>query len=90
MLLEKRVGVKVISPAKQTCCGQSMANSGYEQLTGACNQLFVDDFAAFDYIVYPSGSCVLHVKDQLQRNSLGKPSFANGVWLRFSELESEK
>lgn len=63
-LLEK-LGVDVVFPTKQTCCGQPMANSGYEHLTGDCNQLFVDNFEAFDYIVSPSGSCVLHVKDHL-------------------------
>lgn len=63
-LLEK-LGVNVVFPTKQTCCGQPMANSGYEHLTGDCNQLFIDNFAEFDYIVSPSGSCVLHVKDHL-------------------------
>ncbi|UYQ94616.1 (Fe-S)-binding protein [Chitinophaga horti] len=63
-LLEK-LGVEVVYPANQTCCGQPMANSGFEHLTEGCNRLFVDQFAGFDYIVSPSGSCVLHVKDHL-------------------------
>lgn len=42
-----------------------MANSGFEHLTDGCNRLFVNNFAAYDYIVAPSGSCVLHVKDHL-------------------------
>ncbi|WP_295129229.1 (Fe-S)-binding protein [uncultured Chitinophaga sp.] len=63
-LLEK-LGVEVVYPANQTCCGQPMANSGYEHLTEGCNRLFVDQFGDFDYIVSPSGSCVLHVKDHL-------------------------
>jgi L-lactate dehydrogenase complex protein LldE len=63
-LLEK-AGCKVEFPAKQTCCGQPMANSGYEHLTQSCNDLFIANFSAYDYIVCPSGSCTLHVKDHL-------------------------
>ncbi|AMR31270.1 Fe-S oxidoreductase [Mucilaginibacter sp. PAMC 26640] len=63
-LLEK-LGVEVAYPAQQTCCGQPMANSGYEHLTGGCNDLFVKNFAAYDYIVSPSGSCALHIKEHL-------------------------
>ncbi|RCH53876.1 (Fe-S)-binding protein [Mucilaginibacter hurinus] len=63
-LLEK-LGLDVDFPLRQTCCGQPMANSGFEHLTGGCNELFVDNFAAFDYIVCPSGSCTLHIKQHL-------------------------
>lgn len=63
-LLEK-LGVNVAFPLKQTCCGQPMANSGFEHLTKGCNELFIDNFSGFDYIVSPSGSCVLHIKDHL-------------------------
>jgi L-lactate dehydrogenase complex protein LldE len=63
-LLEK-FGCEVSYPAKQTCCGQPMANSGYEHLTHDCNRLFINNFAEYDYIVGPSGSCVLHLKEHL-------------------------
>ena len=63
-LLEK-LGVDVTYPPNQTCCGQPMANSGFEHLTGGCNDLFIKNFAGFDYVVAPSGSCVLHVKEHL-------------------------
>ena len=63
-LLEKQ-GVNVVYPLKQTCCGQPMANSGFEHLTKGCNNLFVQNFQELDYIVSPSGSCVLHIKDHL-------------------------
>jgi len=63
-LLEK-LAVDVHYPPKQTCCGQPMANSGFEHLTNGCNDLFIENFSAFDYIVCPSGSCTLHVKDHL-------------------------
>lgn len=63
--LLQKLGVKVSYPIHQTCCGQPMANSGFEHLTGGCNDLFIKNFAEFDYIVSPSGSCVLHVKEHL-------------------------
>jgi L-lactate dehydrogenase complex protein LldE len=63
-LLEK-LGVDVAYPPNQTCCGQPMANSGFEHLTGGCNDLFIKNFTEFDYIVAPSGSCVLHIKEHL-------------------------
>jgi L-lactate dehydrogenase complex protein LldE len=67
-LLEK-LGINVVYPENQTCCGQPMANSGFEHLTGGCNDLFLKNFSEFDYIVAPSGSCVLHVKDHLHDRS---------------------
>src|SRR3984885_6060156 len=63
-LLEK-LGVEVVYPQNQTCCGQPMANSGFEHLAHGCNSLFVKNFTGFDYIVCPSGSCTLHIKDHL-------------------------
>lgn len=50
-----KLGVEVTYPAGQTCCGQPMANSGFEHLTTGCNALFIDNFSGFDYIVSPSG-----------------------------------
>jgi L-lactate dehydrogenase complex protein LldE len=63
-LLEK-LGVNVVYPEDQTCCGQPMANSGFEHLTKNTNGLFINNFSGFDYIVSPSGSCALHIKDHL-------------------------
>lgn len=63
-LLEK-LGCDVEFPEKQTCCGQPMANSGYEHLQKGCDKNFVNNFAKYDYIVCPSGSCALHVKEHL-------------------------
>lgn len=66
-LLEK-FGCDVLFPKNQTCCGQPMANSGYEKLSQSCNELIVDNFDDCDYVVCPSGSCTLHVKDHLHSN----------------------
>ena len=61
-LLEK-LGCEVIVPTDQTCCGQPMANSGFASSTEGCDANFTNNFAGFDYIVGPSGSCVLHLKE---------------------------
>jgi L-lactate dehydrogenase complex protein LldE len=63
-LLEK-LGCEVVFPANQTCCGQPMANSGYESLDKGCDTLFAANFAGCDYIVGPTGSCVLHIKHHI-------------------------
>ncbi len=63
--LLQKLGCDVRFPMKQTCCGQPMANSGYQHLTGGCDANFIANFAEFDYIVCPSGSCVMHVKEHL-------------------------
>ncbi len=61
-LLEK-LGCEVIVPTDQTCCGQPMANSGFASSTDGCDTNFFNNFEGFDYIVGPSGSCVLHLKE---------------------------
>jgi L-lactate dehydrogenase complex protein LldE len=63
-LLES-LGCDVQYPLNQTCCGQPMANSGFARLTGSCDANFMDNFRGFDYVVSPSGSCVLHIKEHL-------------------------
>lgn len=42
-----------------------MANSGCHQEAAATEALFVRNFAGFDYVVGPSGSCVHHVREHL-------------------------
>lgn len=82
-LLEK-LGCEVGYPQGQTCCGQPMANSGFEHLTTGCNTLFVDHFRDYDYIVGPSGSCVLHIKDHLHVE--GKEEAATHIRKHIYEL----
>lgn len=82
-LLEK-LGVTVVYPTAQTCCGQPMANSGFEYLGAECDELFVRNFSEFDYIVAPSASCVLHVKDHL--HSKANPQAATEIRGKIFEL----
>lgn len=63
-VLEK-LGFDVVYPPDQTCCGQPLANSGYARETSAINDLFIRNFARFDAVVCPSGSCVLHARDHI-------------------------
>ncbi|MCS7019256.1 MAG: (Fe-S)-binding protein [Cytophagales bacterium] len=58
----ERLGLQVGYPLEQTCCGQPMANSGMELEAVPAMQLLIKNFADFDYIVAPSGSCVYHVR----------------------------
>ena len=63
--LLERLDIEVVYPLDQTCCAQPMANSGCHAEAAATEKLFVRNFAGFDYIVGPSGSCVHHVRDHL-------------------------
>lgn len=63
--LLQKLAVNVVYPVKQTCCGQPMANSGFEYLSQGCNEIIIENFSAFDYVVGPSASCVLHIKEHL-------------------------
>ena len=63
--LLERLGVEVVYPLDQTCCGQPMANSGCQDDAAATEALFVKNFTGFDYIVTPSGSCTHHVRENL-------------------------
>jgi L-lactate dehydrogenase complex protein LldE len=71
-LLEK-YGVEVVYPLDQTCCGQPMANSGYENFGKGTTDLFLKNFGGFDYIVAPSGSCTLHIKEHVIQKDATRP-----------------
>ena len=55
--LLSRLGVTVVYPDRQTCCGQPAFNSGYWEEARRVIRHFVDVFADYRYIVCPSGSC---------------------------------
>ena len=61
--LLERFGHEVVYPRDQTCCGQPMANSGFNAECADTEALFARNFSGFDYVVAPSGSCVHHVRD---------------------------
>jgi L-lactate dehydrogenase complex protein LldE len=61
--LLERFGHEVTYPRAETCCGQPMADKGYNAEGADTEALFVRNFSGFDYIVAPEGSCVHHVRD---------------------------
>jgi L-lactate dehydrogenase complex protein LldE len=63
--LLERLGCEVDYPLDQTCCGQPMANSGCHADAAGTEALFARNFAGYEHIVTPSGSCAHHVRDQL-------------------------
>ncbi len=59
----ERLGVEVVFPVEQTCCGQMHANSGYPAEAEALAARFVEVFDGFDAVVTPSGSCAAQVRE---------------------------
>ena len=60
--LLKSLGLDVAYPLDQTCCGQPMANAGFENMAGKIADSFDEKFAEYDYVVAPSASCAAFVK----------------------------
>ena len=52
--LLKHLGLDVTYPLNQTCCGQPMANAGFEKMAVPLAEKFEDMFKEFDYVVAPS------------------------------------
>ena len=61
--LLRRVGCEVDYPLDQTCCGQPMANAGYEKDARALAERMNALFDRYDYVVGPSASCVVFVRE---------------------------
>lgn len=69
----EHLGVEVVFPEGQTCCGQAQWNSGYEPEAASLARHFLNVFeaGAADYVVSPAGSCtgmVRHTYPQIFRN----------------------
>ncbi len=60
--LLERAGCTVEVPLTQTCCGQPGYNSGDAAAGRALAEKLIDEFAGFDYVVVPSGSCGGQIK----------------------------
>ncbi len=60
--LLERLGVDVVFPRGQTCCGQPMANTGCNDETAPVARRFVQLFSEYPTIVCPSGSCTAMVR----------------------------
>lgn len=62
--LLERLGVEVVFPTAQTCCGQMHFNTGYADDGLDLAATLVDAFADVDHVVGPSGSCVGSIRHQ--------------------------
>lgn len=65
--LLKSLGLDVDYPLDQTCCGQPMANAGFENESVKLAVRFDSLFEKYDYIVGSSASCVVFVRDNYGR-----------------------
>jgi L-lactate dehydrogenase complex protein LldE len=63
--LLERLGIEVVFPREQTCCGQLHLNAGRPDVAAALARRFVETFSGEDTIVAPSGSCVAHVRSHV-------------------------
>ncbi|MDH6355208.1 L-lactate dehydrogenase complex protein LldE [Dysgonomonas sp. PH5-45] len=61
------LGVDVDYPLDQTCCGQPMANAGFEDKAIPLAQRFEAQFEKYEYVVAPSASCAAFVKENYPR-----------------------
>ena len=70
--LLRHLGVDVEYPLDQTCCGQPMANAGFESQAVPLAKKFEEKFKGFDYVVAPSVSCTAFIRMNYPRLLKGK------------------
>jgi L-lactate dehydrogenase complex protein LldE len=71
----ERLGVEVVFPEEQTCCGQPMANAGFAADAEPLARRFLEVFGGFDAVVCPSGSCTSMVRNHYDPFLAGRPGF---------------
>jgi len=59
--LLRHLGVDVVFPERQTCCGQPAFNAGYHAEARRLAEHHLRVFDGFDHVVMPSGSCAAMV-----------------------------
>ena len=65
----ERLGHEIGFPEAQTCCGQPMCNSGYARMATGLVDAFAAQFRAYERVIAPSASCILHLKENLETQS---------------------
>ncbi len=71
----ERLGVEVVFPEEQTCCGQPMANAGCADDAAPLARRFLEVFGGFEAVVCPSGSCTSMVRNHYGAFLEGRPGF---------------
>lgn len=59
----ERLGIDVVFPSEQTCCGQPFANSGFVDEAERLARRLVETFEGCEHVVSPSGSCVSMIRN---------------------------
>lgn len=60
--LLRSLGLDVEYPKQQTCCGQPMANAGFERMAKPLAEKYDSLFKPYDYVVAPSASCAAYIR----------------------------
>jgi len=56
-------GCELVVPESQTCCGQPAYSGGDRAAARQLAKKVIGEFAGFDYVVAPSGSCAEHIRN---------------------------
>ena len=58
----RRLGVKVGFPEGQTCCGQPVYNTGFQNQARSLAKRVLEQFRDSEYVIVPSGSCAATIR----------------------------
>jgi L-lactate dehydrogenase complex protein LldE len=75
----EHLGCSVVCPAEQTCCGQPFFNNGFFPEAGELAKRMVEIFESYDYVVTPSGSCCLMVREHFRELLAEDPAWGPGM-----------
>lgn len=78
--LLERLGIEVVFPREQTCCGQLHLNAGHAEVAAGLAHRFVDVFSGFDAVVAPSASCAAHVRAHVPEHAVDPEGVASRTW----------
>ncbi|HKY23571.1 MAG TPA: (Fe-S)-binding protein [Gaiella sp.] len=78
--LLERLGIEVVFPREQTCCGQLHLNAGHAEVAAGLAHRFVDVFSGFDAVVAPSASCAAHVRAHVPEHAADPEGVASRTW----------
>ena len=73
--LFSRLGLTMIYPESQTCCGQPAFNSGFRKEATRAARRFIEIFEPATLIVCPSGSCVNMVRNHYPELFMNDPAW---------------
>jgi len=75
-ILLEEAGCRVTVPVAQTCCGQPAYNTGDKADAADIARQVITEFADYDYVVVPSGSCAGMIKHHYPQLFADDPEMA--------------